>query len=273
MSLWPDAALGRELRRVARSRPLDRFPSGRHHGRVRPPEQPRHRPLTRADLPAEFTPETLRRLGFGLLRRLADGHNGVLDAKEQEQFDAALAEVMKSTGSRVNETLQRARRPGPDNLDPSMRRSYQRTQQRLAEQTRHARESFPELALPDPQDPLDQPDTEGSNPISGSAAATDDVSPDTLEKEVEQTSETLDMLERIASLQQQQLAHQESQLLTETRGVFFAFLVSLAVIIAGIAPLVEAEPHERVLIVLWTVVVTAAAGLVYALVRRVQQTR
>lgn len=102
-------------------------------------------------------------------------------------------------------------------------------------------------------------------------AVEDDVSPSTLAQEVEQTSETLDMLERIASLQQQQLEHQESQLLTETRSVFFAFLVSVAVIVAGVAPLVEAEPHARVEIVLWTVAVVAVAGLVYALVRRVQR--
>ena len=78
------------------------------------------------------------------------------------------------------------------------------------------------------------------------------------------------MLERIASLQQQQLEHQESRLLSETRGFFFAFLVSVAVIIAGVAPLVEAEPHDRLLVVLWTVAAIAVAGLVYYVVRRVQ---
>ena len=78
------------------------------------------------------------------------------------------------------------------------------------------------------------------------------------------------MLERIASLQQQQLEHQESKLLSETRGLFFAFLVSVAVIIAGVAPLVDAEPHERILIVVWTVAVTAVAGLAYGLVRWIQ---
>ncbi len=246
-------------------------------------ERPPRRPLTRAELPAELTPETLRELSFITLRQLADHRNGVLDAKEQQQFDAALPEVMRGTASRVNEAAQRAPHEGPGPLDPTLRRSYERNQQRLAEQTRRARERFPELALDHPNQPA-----EGSPPSVASTTAppdgsttmapptpttsTDDISPRTLEQEVEQTSETLDMLEKIASLQQQQLEHQESQLLTETRGVFFAFLVSVAVIVAGIAPLVEAEPHERLLIVLWTVAVIAAAGLVYALVRRVQGT-
>ena len=245
------------------------------------PERRPRRPLTRADLPVELTPESLRGLDFGTLRRFADHRNGVLDAEEQGVFDAALVEVMRGTASRLNETLQRSRRQGPGNLDPELRRSYQRTQQRLAEQTRRARASFPELALEDPHDAADPPAVGTPTPTvdpsaSGSPAAgavqDDHVSPITLEQEVEQTSETLDMLERIASLQQQQLTHQESRLLTETRGVFFAFLVSVAVIVAGVAPLVEAEPHTRVSIMLWTVLVTAVAGLVYAVVRRFQRT-
>jgi hypothetical protein len=64
--------------------------------------------------------------------------------------------------------------------------------------------------------------------------------------------------------------HQASQLLSETRGLFFAFLVSIAVIIAGVAPLVEAEPHDRVLILVWTLAAVVAAGLVYVVVRAVQ---
>ena len=138
---------------------------------------------------------------------------------------------------------------GPGHLDPAMRRSYLRTQQRLADQAGRARESFPELAIDAPARPGSP---SPSAPATTEDAHDDDVSPDALEQEVEQTSETLDMLERIASLQQQQVEHQESQLLSETRGLFFAFLVSVAVIVAGVAPLVEAEPHDRLLIVLWT---------------------
>ena len=234
-------------------------------GRVTPSERPGRRSITRADLPEELTAESLRHLGFRTLRQLAHPGNGVLNADEQRQFDAALEDLKRDTAALVNESVQRSRRGGPGNLDPEMRRSYARTQQRLAEQARRARESFPELAEhlePEPVAP--EPPTPEDEDTS------DDVSLGTLQDEVEQTSDTLDMLERIASIQQQQLEHQESQLLSETRGLFFAFVVSVAVIIAGVAPLVEAEPHDRWLIIVWTIVVVAAAGVVYAGVRAFQ---
>ena len=225
----------------------------------------RHPPTTREGLPIEFTPETVRHLGLRTLRRLAQPDNGVLDPEEQKQFDAAYAEVRRATASLVQESLRRARAVDPANLDPAMRRTYLRTQERLAAQAGRARDRFPELDLEASPDP-GAPDASKA----GEGGHDDDVSPGVLEQEVEQSSETLDMLERIASLQQQQLEHQESQLLSETRGLFFAFLVSVAVIIAGVAPLVEAEPHHRLVIVLWTVAVIAAAAVVYALVRVVQ---
>jgi hypothetical protein len=225
--------------------------------------------LTRADLPAELTPETLRHLGFRTLRQLAHPGNGVLDPEEQRRFDIALEELKRDTAALVDSSLQRSRRGGPGNLDPELRRSYSRTQQRLAEQARRAQQSFPELAehlAPEPP----EDGTPVSEPPATDETSDEDVSLGTLQQEVEQTSDTLDLLEKIASIQQQQLDHQESQLLSETRGLFFAFVVSVSVIIAGVAPLVEAEPHERWLIVVWTLVVVALGGVGYAGVRAFQ---
>src|SRR6478735_8610326 len=219
--------------------------------RVTPGQGPGHR-LTRADLPAELTAENLRHLGFRTLRQLAHPNNGVLDPEEQRQFDVALEELKRDTAALVDSSLQRSRRGGPGNLDPELRRSYSRTQQRLAEQARRAQQSFPELAehlAPEPP--------EDGTPVSEPPAT-------------DETSDTLDLLEKIASIQQQQLDHQESQLLSETRGLFFAFVVSVSVIIAGVAPLVEAEPHERWLIVVWALVVVALGGVGYAGVRAFQ---
>ena len=62
-------------------------------------------------------------------------------------------------------------------------------------------------------------------------------------------------------------------MLRDVRGVFFALLVSVAVIVAGVTPLVQAEPHERWLIVLWTLVVCGLAGVGYAIVRAAQSDR
>ncbi len=244
----------------------------RQDDRVTPPERPGRRTLTRADLPEELTPEALRHLGFRTLRQLAQPGNGVLDAEEQRRFDVALEELKKETAALVDTSLQRSRRGGPGNLDPEMRRSYARTQQRLAEQARRAREHFPEVA-----EHLDQSTATAETPTPSEPETaqdtSDDVSLGTLEQEVEQTSDTLDMLEKIASIQQQQLDHQVTQLLSETRGLFFAFVVSVSVIIAGVAPMVEAEPHERWLIAIWTVATIALAGVVYAVVRAAQNRR
>ncbi len=117
-----------------------------------------------------------------------------------------------------------------------------------------------------PNAPGDEPPEDGPD----GADEQDDVSIGAFEAEVAQTSDTMVILEQIAELQKQQLEHQRSQLLSETRGVFFALAVSVAVIVAGIAPLVQASPHDRRLILMWTAIVCALAGLVYAAVRAVQ---
>lgn len=259
-----------------------------------PPASGRRR-LTRADLPDELTPQALRQIDFRTLRQLARPGNGVLDPEEQRAFNAALAELRRGTSALVDESLARARQPEPQDLDPAMRRSYARTQRRLAEQARRARASFPapvddppsHTAYP-PEDPSHTPTRESpgvTDPSTDSdvavdpaddpslTSADDNVSPEMLQDEVEQTSDTLDLLERIASLQQQVLNRQEDQLLSETRGVFFAFVVSVAVIVAGVAPLVEASPHDRLLTVVWTLAVTVVGGLVYAGVRAFQGRR
>jgi hypothetical protein len=59
------------------------------------------RPLTRADLPEQFTPETVRRLDMFTARRLSQPDNGILSADEQRSFDLALRSVMQDTADRL----------------------------------------------------------------------------------------------------------------------------------------------------------------------------
>ncbi len=213
-----------------------------------------------------FTPDTVRRLDVFTIRRLSQSGNGILSPDEQRSFDAALRTVMQDTTDRLDQTLRRARRGGPGGLDPQLRRSYARTEERLAAQARRARQAFPQLTgdWEPPVEP-DVPTTADEHD--------DDISLGALESEIEQTSDTLEILERIASIQQQQLEHQRTQVLRDVRGVFFALVVSVAVIVAGVAPLVQADPSERGLIVLWTLAVCVAAGIVYAMVRAAQSRR
>jgi len=218
------------------------------------------RPLTRADLPDEFTPDTVRQLDVWTIRRLSQPANGILDANEQHSFDQALRNVMQDTTDRLDQSLHRTRRGGEIGLDPQLRRSYARTEARLAAHARRARQAFPQLT--------DDWDIPAELPESSQTDATDDdLSLAALESDIEQASDTLEILERIASLQLQQLEHQRTQALRDVRGVFFGFVVSVAVVVAGVAPLVQADPHQRTLILLWTLVACVAAGAGYAIVR------
>ena len=225
--------------------------------------RPGRHPITRDELPDQFTPETVRQLDMFTARRLSQPHNGILTADEQRSFDLALRTVMQDTADRLEQSLRRVRRGGPGGpggLDPQLRRSYARTEERLAAQERRTRRSFPQLTSDweVPSEPQESATT---------AEPDDAVSIGELESEIEQTSDTLEILERIASIQLQQLEHQRTQVLRDVRGVFFALLVSVAVIVAGVTPLVEASPDDRRLILVWTLVICAAAGVVYAIVR------
>jgi hypothetical protein len=221
-------------------------------------------------------------------RLLARPDNGILTADEQRAFDAALREVLQRSTDRLGRTVGRKQRRGPADVDPELRRSYLRTQGRLAAQAAMARQAFPQLT--DDWD-VDAGEVDAATGTTTGAATgdrdetpprvealaagedaglDDEVSIGTFEAEVTQTSDMMDVLEQIAGIQRQQLEHQRSQLLAETRGVFFALAVSVAVIVAGIAPLVEASADDRRLILIWTAVVCTLAGCVYAAVRAIQ---
>ena len=198
-------------------------------------------------------------------RRLANPDNGVLTPEEQVAFDRALREVMQDSATRLGRSVHRARQERLGDIDPDLRRSYQRTQHRLDAQAERTRRAFPQLTDGwELDEPLPPPD------VATEDDATDELSIGTLEAEIEQTSDMMEILEQIAGIQQQQLDHQRSQVLSETRGIFFALAVSVAVIVAGVAPLVEASPHERRLILAWTAGICLLAGAAYAAVRAVQ---
>jgi hypothetical protein len=227
-------------------------------------------------LPDEFTPETLRAMGIRTAHALSRHDNGVLTRDEQVAFDRALRQTLQQSTDRLGRSVGRARRAAPETSDPELRSSYLRTQMRLAEQAKRARRTFPQLT-----EQWESEDAAGADADDATAVAVeppgddaqsgdDDVSIATFESELEQTADTLELLEQIAKIQQQQLEHQRSQLLSETRGIFFALAVSVAVIVAGIAPLVEASGHDRALILGWTAVVCVVAGLGYAAVRAFQ---
>ena len=64
---------------------------------------------------------------------------------------------MQDTTDRLDQSLRRARRGGPGGLDAQLRRSYARTEERLAAQARQARRSFPQLT-DDWDEPVELPE-------------------------------------------------------------------------------------------------------------------
>src|SRR6478736_7433586 len=156
-----------------------------------PPDRPSHR-LDRSQLPDEFTPDTVRAMGLRTARVLSRPNNGVLTHDEQVAFDRALREVMQGSTDRLGRSLGRTRRGGPPDLDPDLRRSYARTQARLAAQARRAQENFPQLTT-DWSAPVETPEPAPPEPDE---STDDDVSLGTFEAEIEQTSDTLEILER-----------------------------------------------------------------------------
>ena len=205
------------------------------------------------------------------LRRLSQRDNGVLSADDQRDFDVALREVMQAPTGRLQQSLRRFDRDRADALDPELRRSYLRTRARLEAQAGRARSSFPQLSTeleatpPESSAPPDEETEPTRGPTTKSLAS--------FETEIEEASDSLVLLERIASIEQQQLEHHRAQALRDVRGVYFAVVVSVAVIVSGVAPLVEAEPSQRLLILGWTALVCLTAGLVYAVVRAAQSHR
>lgn len=227
------------------------------------PRRRRRVSIERSDLPDTFTVETLRDIDFATLRQLARPGNGVLSPEEQSDFDAALRTVMAEARGRLDRATHRGGRPPRGAWDPELADSYDRTRRYLAEHARRGLDHLLEVEA--------TPPTAESNGVAPEADGDGTIAD--LESDIEQASTTLELLERIASIEEQQLDHHRVQERRDTRGLFFGTLVSIAVIVAGITPLVEATPHQRTAILLWTLATCVAAGIVYAAVRAVQSLR
>ena len=167
---------------------------------------------------------------------------------------------MQYTTDRLEQNL---RRPGGASRAVSTHGCGARTcapQERLAAQARQARRVFPQL-MDDPEPPAELPE-----PPSAADEHDDDISlvhwnPRSRRPRTRWRS-SKNRAHPAATTRTPAIASAARR-----TGVFFAFLLSVAVIVAGVAPLVEADSDERRLILLWTVVVCVAAGIVYAIVR------
>src|SRR3954447_19072995 len=209
--------------------------------------------LTPADPPPARTPETLRQVPLPLLRRLARPGNGVLSPEEQSAFDAALHEMMSRTAHRVRSQIDRSdwaavlrdqggrsgRRGGPQHsraADENLRRIAER----IGRQVDVAEGLAPEVdwSFAQPEE------LEASTPDEAAATPADDETTETvgdLEQRLSEQVELVQVMSEIAEVSRRTYALEKQRDLQSTRGLFFGFVVSVTVIVAGWAPIVAAE--------------------------------
>jgi hypothetical protein len=274
------------------------------------------RGLSRSDLPAELTAESVRGLPLSLLRRFGDHRNGVLTAEEQRAFDAAVHEVMSETAGRVSQQMSRSewstvlrdahgrgkRQGGPEGasrVDDQLRRIARRIEQQVdaAEalapgvdwsfaQSGRAPVDGPattpaevppassvEAPVEPPAETPDAPETGTTDPAAEDHDDADDHETLTdLEERLTEQVELVQVMSEIADVGRRTYALEQQRDLQSTRTVFFGFVVSVAVLVAGWAPIVAADDwSERIWILVLTLVTCVVAGAVYGLVRRYQE--
>ncbi len=244
--------------------------------------------VTRADLPEEFTADTIRRLPISTLRQLADHRNAILSRGEQQAFDQAMHEIMRGTADRVSRQLTRSdwstirRRENARGVrsnrtssrtDEQLRRVARRIDQQIDVAEALAPGVDWSFAQPDARTP-DAPTT----PVTAAEVTTTSDPTDEpegtvadLEQRITEQVELVEVMSEIAEVSRRTFALERQRDLQTTRGIFFGFVVSLAVLVAGWAPLVAADDWgQRVWIICLSVGTCLVAGMVYALVRRSQ---
>lgn len=236
----------------------------------------------------------------GTLRRFRDHRNGVLTPVEQESFDSALTELMSHAARRLSEQsgrpdwrqmIDRARAGGdkggpgggPTKGGPGRQgreeQSLRRLARRIDQQIDVAETLAPDVdwsfAQP-PQEALRPGHVEdGTGGRTSSANASEGKADDSqsvadLEARLSDQVELVAVMSDIAEVSRRTFALEEQRDLQNTRTTFFGFIVSVAVIAAGWAPIVASDASVR----WWTLALTVAtcviAGLVYLLVRKWQ---
>jgi hypothetical protein len=240
--------------------------------------------LTRADLPEEFTPETIRQLPMSTLRRLARPGNGILTPEEQTTYDAVLHEVMSQTASRVSRQIDRpdwadvrrqanARHGRQGRGAPQSRVDQQlsRLSQSIDEQVGAAEALAPGVDWSFVQ-PAPAPPSSATPPTDTGDSDAETVSD--LEQRLTEQVELVQVMSEIADVSKRTYALEQQRDLQSTRTVFFGFVVSVAVLVAGWAPIVAADDwSERFWILTLTLGTCALAGVVYGLIRKRQNSR
>lgn len=265
--------------RAARVERDDRSRSARDGG-------PGRQRITRADLPEVITPESVRGVPMSVLRQAMDPRSQVLSDAERQQLQDALHQMFDRTARRMNEQVggeewQRALRlGGPEGM--RLRRLAREIDRQIKDAERLAPGVDWGALAPSPKEPaLTGPSSAPAEPGAVEAPVTeasddldDDVTSATaaeLEADLGDKVELASALTELADLSRRQFALERERDLSATRSTFFGFLVSVAVIAAGWAPIVMASPEQRVEIGWLTLATCAIAGAIYMGIRAYQR--
>lgn len=242
---------------------------------------PPRSPVTRADLPETFTPETLRSVPMSVVRWLTRPGNGVLDPDEQREFDTAVRELMRQTRAQVSTQLDqsdwarivqdlKSARGGPGGRPIGRQdRNLERLTNQIGRQIETVEQLSPDVDWSFARPPQSDRDAETPPALP---AADDDRTVGEVTDALTDNVELVAVISEIADVSKRTYALEQQRELQNTRSVFFGFVVSVAVLVAGWAPIVTASWPQRWWTLGLTLLTCLIAGVVYALVRRRQRT-
>ena len=125
---------------------------------------------------------------------------------------------------------------------------------------------------PAESEPAEPEPAESEQHAETTPAASDSETVSDLEQRLTEQVELVQVMSEIADVSKRTYALEQQRDLQSTRGVFFGFVVSVAVLVAGWAPLVAADDWaERFWVIGLTLGTCVLAGLVYALIRQRQK--
>jgi hypothetical protein len=213
-------------------------------------------PFNPSIYPDEFTVEVFRDTPVRDLIKI-ERHLDELSTRQRETFIEARDEVMGPITAKIRDATAVVPKMRPI-IDPAVAQSFRqfndrvKVWSRVSDQLRGARVEPITGSL---NNELPAPE------VSFSGVYT----PGELERDVDRDTEMLSVLTNMLKLQ-------ERQQLSTTRGWFFGLVVSMSVVIAGVAPIVSAESWaERWWIIGISAVVGGIAWCVYLAVRAKQK--
>lgn len=211
------------------------------------------------DYPETFTPEILRKMSMREMLILEDKRDQ-LSPEQQQSFRKASAVVLGPAMNAISGALgQNVLAASKYRVSPDLLASFNTVHAKIANQARIASRIRPDIVITQSGDarifpPAATARASAPAPVISTTeddAALEESTVGEFEREVDRDTEMLAVLRSMATMMTD---HQ----LSATRNKFFTVIVSMAVIVAGVAPIVAAADwSER----FWIIGISAVLGL------------